>query len=349
MNEKKLELIDPPINGYMMYGYHLSITLQHKETFPWFYSNFIELFGNMNSFKENQAPIHFNNGGLNANPFLNKCLKSSRKEFISGEESIVEFVKKNLQLNFYFITNVDEYYLSNLQMGGNGHLNHQVLVYGFDDGKQIFHIVGYKQDGHYGETFSTYKEFEFGFMNESSVPSSPIRLLKMDHEVNYNFNLTKVIEQLNNYLIGTKPQQFLSPLVFELPGDEVMYGINVYDYLVLSIEHSILDIRGYHTLMEHKSCMLSRLKYLQNIYNISLDNIVIEYENIHRDTRVLKNLVLKYQLLLAENKYQSPGRIVSLINKIKTDERTLLNRLVDLLMNQCEETRREHIRMKKAD
>jgi hypothetical protein len=326
VNKKKLPMIDPPISVFMAYGYHLSITLQYEEALPWFYSNYIELYGILSTFDNGQSQVFFQSGGVDCNPYLENYPRVPFEQ-LGKDVSIIDFIKSKIGEGYYFNTGVDEYYIPNLRLGNHLHYGHQILVFGFNNDDSTLDIVGYKKDGQYGETTCTFEDFTKAYLVKSEI----IKLFKPNFEYTFTPDIENIKKQIVNYLNGFELDQLIDPWFPYDKKPDCMCGILIYDFLKLALNQSIVDPRGYHALLEHKSCMLLRLQFLRTQFKLNVMEILEEYRIIENETKILKHFALKY-ILLFEMKNKKDQEVISTmivqLEKIKNLEISTLNKLL---------------------
>lgn len=304
---KILPLIHPPICGYMMFGYHLAITLQHDITMPWYMSHFIQL-------KYKNDEILFLDGTSEFNHWLKNSLSFEKNELTLFNLNILDVIMNAIDNDYYVETFVDEYYLSNMRLYGV-HYNHRLLINGYDRKKKLLYISGYKQNHEYGETSCTFEEFELGF--EEGIGKTTF--FKFNPAEAYPFHLEKIINKIRQYLL------------LDVCEDAELLGVNVYDKLILFLnKHSkgLFDIRGIHILWEHKKCMLDRISYLLKNKYIESEEIVSDYKEVVDMLTTVRTNALKYILLQDQYRHIVEG----LPNMLKTIKIRETNILLKLLM-----------------
>jgi hypothetical protein len=283
MTAKQLPLADSPIRGYMMYSYHLAVTFSHVDAWPWFFCNFVQLQCNPQQLKlsdfldystTTKGELHFTEGTSPFNPWLAKSPQLDFATIDALNGSIAHYVVDKLQRNFYVETFVDEYHLSVLFNGGSVHFRHRLLVFGYDDQRRTFDIAGFDKNSQYRKLECSYDELDSAFAGISPQIPDRTRLFKPDADAQPAafFDRKRFVAVLGEYLASTNT--LLNP---DLRGDlspesELWYGLKSYDFLREYITKWIansaagaavdIDFRGFHTLWEHKKCMLHRMKWL---------------------------------------------------------------------------------------
>ncbi|MFM9327751.1 hypothetical protein [Paenibacillus mesotrionivorans] len=304
MAKNVLKIINPPINVQMMYSYHLTITLMNEKTYPWFYSNFIQLKAYPSDLITNNTnSIKFFQGKVDFNPWLNKHTT------IDGNNmEIIRDLMESIDNKFYVECSLDEFYLSNLRMGGLNHYYHKVMVYGYDALDEIFYIVGYRKNQTYGETTCTFNELESAFYSDIPLNINHKEGIKRfcvpDIKYKPGVDIERIVLLMNDYING------INSLGAEKKSDEVenipTYGVDVYRFLQNSLKLLLngigkVDIRGYHALMEHKKVMSQRLKFLESKnYLIESAELIRDYYNIEKSTEKLRSLAIMYTIKKSE-------------------------------------------------
>ncbi|HSD40152.1 MAG TPA: hypothetical protein VLC92_21810 [Rhodocyclaceae bacterium] len=283
MTAKRLPLAESPIRGYMLYSYHLSVTLSHVDIWPWFFSNFVQLQCNaaqlalsdfLSGSRMAKGEIHFTEGTSPFNPWLadSSVLDAETMEGMGG--SISEYIVDKLRQDIHVETYVDEFYIPTLFNGGTTHFGHRLLVFGYDDQRRTFNIIGFDKNSQYKELECSYAELDEAFFGRSPQIPERTRLHKPrpDARSPAVFDKKRFLAILGEYLTSTNT--LLNP---DLRGDlkpesELWYGLKVYDFLGeyltrWSARRAVggppgIDFRGFHILWEHKKCMAQRLKWL---------------------------------------------------------------------------------------
>lgn len=311
MTSKQLFLAESPVGGYMMYSYHLAVTFSHIAAWPWFYTNYVQLQCDPEQLELTdlldfstmpKGEVHFTEGTSLYNPWLSDSEQIDEETFRSGH--ISAYVINKIDNNSYVETFVDEFYISSFFNGGVSHFGHRLLVFGYDESRCEFDIIGFDKNSQYRKLKCSFDELDLAFREASPQRQDRTKLwnLSKENEIVVDFDRERFLGVLNEYLSSSN--SLLDP---NLRGDlksetTLWYGLKTYDflkeYIVRSVERKAvnprlgLDFRGFHMLWEHKKCMLNRLKWLKAAgYDIP-DPLLDQYGRVVSLTELVRNRVI---------------------------------------------------------
>lgn len=265
MAVKELELVIPPIVGYQYVAYPLSTALVREEALPWFYSNFIHLYCHQD-LEEEQAsrsvPLTFYGEDFMRCPWL-ITQKLEREFVLDTQPGIVEFLENSINSGYTVSLYVDEFYIPRRRVYRQMHYAHDILVYGYDDSKRVFFVLGYDEEMQFRKTLVPFHEMEQGFrhLEWTDRYEEQIYLYKFNKAGSYSLDPAFIQESLEQYLSGrdiSRPRRGTAdPL-------DLAFGVNVYSALIRNMPTLVRkrDIRPIHTLWEHKKTMGMRIDYL---------------------------------------------------------------------------------------
>lgn len=336
---KKLPIADSPINGYTIHSYPLSIMLNESRSYEWFYSNYIQVVCNP-SFSENFFDFknicsiidgdEWINWLYPGNPWI-KC--ETIVLYKNYDKKIYEIIIWAIKQNDYVVIILDEYYLPNKQNYNINHNLHEVLCYGYNETDGIIYTLTFNQRGIFQEVKINYSNIQNAYESARKICDdkenriNPIKLLSINKNFSFQFNVDLVYELLINYIesrdaIGLTKQVYPNNL-------NLIYGINTYKLLskYYSYGRKHYDIRPLHILYEHKKCMIMRLEYMKNLFNNEMfNNIIKEYQEIQKMCLVAKRLLIKY---MYTSKYINDINI--LIESICEKEQQQLRKIIKIL------------------
>lgn len=324
MSIVQLPMAESPIVGLQFIAYSLGIILNDKESLPWYYSNYIQL-ATGNTFR---STMTFYPSWFNTNPFLD--VQAFKKEVMKyGNINIHSFIKDCIDHQTYFYSSFDEFYVPHRNYYGNRHFCHDFLIHGYDAAQQEYILLGFNENHFYESTKISFSQFEEAFFSETAMIEY-VHLLKRKEGYKYDFDLPFVYEMLEDYYYSRNTSERYSKcsdvLTDRLWGLEVYKGLSGYFNSLIN-ENARYDIRPLHILYEHKKCMVSRLKYMNdngyiNDYSYLYDN----YINIENKTLVMRNLQLKYS---ATRDKQYLNNIIDILVEIEQKEKELLEIFLD--------------------
>lgn len=293
------------INNQLCNAGFLCILLAYENMENWLYEHYIQLYYSFNkcvlSSKQKEMFLDFYGGWTEPREML--CIDSYNRKDV--EKFDVNSFIKIINENKYVYCYVDEYYIQISR-----HNSHDILVYGYNDEKQTFQVVGYKD--------RFFQQYEVDYNNFIKAFYSGIKISKMfdtyhginyflcikpciDRISNYKFHIEKFEERLYEYIncINTgilNACDDLNHKMYQKEGN--VYGLKVYECLISDIEMckkklTLLDYRAFHTLYEHNMLMRERLEILPFEINEELKKKIDELVSISNKIRML---VMKYDL-----------------------------------------------------
>lgn len=325
MNNFELPVCIPQVYGFLHHAHKLSILLQDETYLPWFYSNYLQLYTaeHSNEFKldfysfDGKYPRH---PGINGNWF-------ERELFLQLNQNLILFIKGCVDNGRYIEILVDEYYLSCKPAYKEWHFIHQSLIYGYDDDRECFQVLGFSRAGDYRKIEMSFNEVEEAFYNSSIAGVGFFECgVHLDYSnTNPDLNLTVIKTYLKDFLNSTN-----SFLTYTPSG--ASYGLKTYNILSERFKEEPSlgdDIRPIHIIFEHKKCMVNRLKYLQEQGNLAGASILLEgYTDLMQHSNTLKLMQLKYQFTRGQKLID---RIIEGLAGMANNEEELLETLLNSL------------------
>ncbi|MGV3137711.1 hypothetical protein ACEF06_14770 [Brevibacillus agri] len=297
-----LPVVQPPIFGYQFFAFPLCIVLQDKRSLPWLYSNFIQVC--FDKRPDPPVPFTFYIHDYTLNPWLHvEHLQRGTMNIV--QRNIVEFVRDCLLDGYYVYLNVDEYYIPERAVYQKSHLSHDVLVHGVDLQNETFQLLGFTDKQMLATTSASFQAFAQAYDSIARIDHQAIcnriYLYKIKETGAYAFDLALVQETLEEYLTsGNTSSRFR---MVANPWDHCAYGLDTYRCLQDYYERLLagkagFDVRHVHSLWEHKSLMVARIKYMQEHtdYLDSPDRLHAAYSEIERKARNARNLTLKFYM-----------------------------------------------------
>ncbi len=329
MSIVQLPIAKSPIVGLQYTAYTLNILLNYEDSLPWFYSNYIQLFWS------SKKPLNFYPNSFSENPLLS-C-QVLKKEIIETHNiNIHDFIIDCINSKEYFYSQYDEYYVPNRRFYGNTHLVHDFMIYGYDADKKEYSIMGFNQKYDYGTTKISFEQFEKAFFSDSAKLEY-IHILSKKENVKYEFDLQLVYEMLYDYYNSRNSSERCRMHKNTLV--DMIFGMDIYknlvDYFRSLIDEGFgSDFTIFHTLLEHKECMLLRLEYMYN--NKYIDDYKYLYEgfkNLAGEMVKMRNLHFKY--FISKNK-GCLEKIIKKLTEIEQKERDLLENMLNKIYHQLE-------------
>ncbi len=338
MDQKMLPIGNPPVRGYLCNAYPLSIVSVNDGYLGWFYSNYIQLIctGDFpkRKFFSFYHPYFKRNDYFLACPLID--YQKIHVEFLANYRGgFIQLLMDSIDQGSYPIVYVNEYYVSHKEAYRKFHLPHEMMIFGYDKTRSLFHVVGY--DGHrrFGKYEISYAELLESFVQcyKDKDYRSYIHLLKYNPSAEYFFDIKLVIHSIKEYLNSTN-----SSLPFRALGTPCayIYGIEFYDHFInylkvdLKRENEAMDVRLLYTLWEHKAVMSGRIAYLLSHHYLENAQLLDDFKEIERKCAINKSLATK---LLFKRNHRILDDMVETLIKVKHDEPLILNDLLRELEN----------------
>lgn len=323
--DKELPLANPPIKGLHYLANPLAMLFDDENILPWFYSDYIQLIW----YKDvNFLSFHgkYISEFPTSIPWLEfQCLE---KEFAIRAFDICDLFIKAIDEGWYIISSYDEFFIPNTSFYKKQHFKHDFMIYGYDLNNQVFISNVYTQKMVLEKNIIDFTDFHKGFIAGRSdrYEFNRINFYRKKREYKYDFNVSFLIEQLEDYL-----NSMCSDRKYTVPDDHVerAFGMEIYDYIIdifQSKHPSIQDARILYMLWEHKKCMRMRVEYMVK------NNLLVDSKMIFERAVEIENLALKIkalQLKLCINNDRAIcDRIVTILQTIYEKEKMVI---IDLI------------------
>ncbi|KGE17103.1 hypothetical protein [Paenibacillus wynnii] len=326
------------INNQLCNAGFLCVILAYDNMQTWFYEHYVQLYYSFNkkvlSSKHKEMFLDFY-GGWTEPRELFDINSLNRKDVESYDEHSFESIIGTGQ---YIYCYVDEYYIQNSK-----HNSHDILVYGYDDERRVFQVVGFK-DGFFQGYEVDYDIFLKAF--RSGVKLS--KLFDTYHGINYflcieprfdestqyEFNTRNFMERVKEYVccINTGKLNACDDLNHKMyQKEDNVFGIEVYECLIKEIEGcrkklSLLDYRAFHTLYEHNVLMKERIEYLR--FDLGEQEFTESLNELVKLSNEIRMLVMKYNFSPEDEVLE---RIIESTKKMYRMEKETYNAFYDAM------------------
>jgi len=323
--KKILYMREPIISTYTSYGTLFAIT--NDNIMPWALNNFIQI-----RYAHWWKMFAFDNHHM----LLSNCPNISYFEIpqrmmaLRWNSSIKDIIVDSINLNLYLYFYVDRYFLPNYLIYQQEHVQHEILIFGYDLENGIIHFADNIKNNKFSQSVCKIEDIEKAYWEmEDNYPFlTNIRLLQANHAVISKFNLQQVIIDLKKYLDS-------KPTIDLVVDQEFDFGFESIDLLCDNL-NSVLesgidfDIRPFHLLYEHKLLMEKRVDYMMRNGFIPYDqDLLNKFALLTRNFYTLRNKVIKF--FLSQRKGMIPAIINILKGYIEIDKE-----LVDQLIREIE-------------
>jgi hypothetical protein len=347
-----LPIMIPPVIGYTIHAFPLSIVLNYDQCKPWFYSNYIQLVCNT-LFKENFFDFdnicsilvgdHWVDSIYPGNPWI---IRNSIEGYMLDDFQLdpCKVVISAIDHKDYIVTTLDSYYIPDTKLYKTGHQYHEVLIYGYSESQNIYQFNALtfdKSDSFKAITiYSDAVKMSFNqtgskkfYYQESEHFYNPIKFLRIDKNFSYNFRLADLKKSLLSYL---ECDNYLGRFEFlRNKSDTLVFGLNVYAELERYLSEFVhqsnnVDIRAFCILHEHKKCMTLRMKFVsENFDNIKgIEHIILECEKAEELCLLIRNLMIKYSI---RYDVKILIKVIALLKKAKYIEENYLRSFIELI------------------
>lgn len=331
--KKCLKITHPLITLYPYITNKLAVLLSHKETLPWFCSNFIQMWISKSSTKGYWADFLYY-GNNRFCPFYT-CSLVNKKLIKCKWESIIDFIKDSIDLDFYIYMNINAAFISKYEGYLKNNRRHDIFIYGYDNEKKILNIADFFKNYKYDFSYVHFHDFSKAYDNFNLTNQDDFLkgvYLESYEKTNYKFNIEFVVNSLNDFL-DSKNTSIVSDLVELDDKDDIAYGVEVYNVLINYLHkiknHSLhfADVRPFHMIYEHKVAMITRIKFLhQNGYLNNFNHNKNYYEILQQECLIIRTLIIKYGLT---NDINIIDKLIKKLEQVSTIEKEALYALLN--------------------
>lgn len=294
---------EPYARAYNSTGFPLSIIFaQDDYLLPFFLNTHIQINRDLNKrqyaiYNFHHVPLYYYNWECFETQIFRKYI------FINQMSKIRDFIEKNIDLGYYMISYVDEFYIDCRRFKGVKHFMHDSLLYGYDE--CFYYILGYNDLGHYDTVPIEKDKFVLALFSDNDLKninyydvSQFIYLIKIKPGFNEDISIKNINLLLRDYVYSINTAERLGVNVkFH---ENYVFGIHAFENLAREIiEDNYIDFRFIRLFYEHKYIMLLRFKYLEKI--LDENDLSSKYLEIEKHAKNIYNLALKYGITKDQN------------------------------------------------
>lgn len=275
----------PPVKVYHHHAFCLGIILTEPEGFKWILNNYIQVcyYNNMPYYAFDYYMDYPTCQPVFEREHINDDM------FVMSKIKVMKYIINALNTGRYVTACVDEFYIPERSAYMYSHFDHNILIYGYDNVTKKFNTCGYNDQG-------KYKQLEISYSDIKKSSPHDIDLLKIRKGFEYQVNIEDVIRQIRQYLNLENTAQ-----VGAYPKEGLYVGLNACielqdNFYKDSQELKQLDMRPVCLLFEHKKLMYERIKYIGKTYSIDVEKVLQQYDTIVKQSEILKQMVLKYEI-----------------------------------------------------
>lgn len=321
---KILQVQNTPITTYPHTANVASMLWNDPKIYPWLMNCFIKPFG-------------WDLCGLDYEDFwfldcpVVQCERLNRKIAVQKWGDCLSFVKDIINEDYYvYLCVMTDCISAYKQMKGP----HDMMIYGYDDEKQILYIADFFNQ-RYSFSTTSYNEFlnavDFSQKEYTHfwVFHDDIIMMKPCYYDNKVFFPDRVKESLADY-INAEPSKFIYTRIRENTSSEMfkyLYGKDCYKILHHHIEHNLRTNEllqywkhAFHLMSEHKFLMCERIKYMGNSgFLLDWKKYLLEYKNLFELHKLCETMYLKYAITRQQKVLNKIMVRLQGIEKIETD------------------------------
>ena len=329
MKNTILDMVEPLITTYTGHAHLLSVLGLNKDTYPWIFSNYIQIYSNKDLHKEAWADFYF------PYPFelrtVDTChwmatQKLLRNIVLDIWDNFVEAIMFFINKEMYLHVMVDQYYIPNTRYYNLNHNLHDIFIYGYNREEEKIYACDFIGTGKYSKFELGFDEINKAFLDYEKCVNfdylyQNVYIYKVKSICNYQPDFMNILNTLTLYLNGTTPEYWTC--YSDTTKNSRVYGMDCYkayiDYVTKCFQlDEEINKALFYLLLDHKRIMTLRFKYLNQL-GANYSSFIEKLSEIEDMAKTLLNLVLKYNI----QKIQT-GEIIKHLNKIETTEYEVL-------------------------
>lgn len=253
-----------------------------------------------------------------------QTIKLSPSTYKQTYIDIVNLNKEMLKEGSYILGFFDEFFIKGKEAYQKYHFNHDYLILGFDDKKQVFKSVAYLSDGKYDFFDIAYNAYYNSIVN-SNEKTLFVQYYQLNKDYHPKIEIDEIRKKMINYLNAQQDD-----VGYEFFAKS--YGVQVWkefkDY-VRKCKLENLDVRFSRIYVEHKGIMLKRIKTLILLGYIENMKLIEVYEkNVYKSAQIVHGLFIKYNLTHNE---EIIHKLLALIEEINKMDELVVSEVVEEL------------------
>lgn len=346
---KILPLAEPRIYSYSSHATALSIISSDDNCLPWYYSNYIQLCGLKDYKVPFDLPLDFYMGPRkDSNYYVNTnwltFMSTDRQLVESTCGDIIKYVIACIDRDHYVALQIDEFYMEDRWAYQSRKWDHENLIFGYDLERQIFHIIGFKGTNRKFEASEiSFEVFKKAYEHIDDKPPNDWRnqiilIRKVDNgngpfKGEYAFDLELVIDTLEEFLGSVNASKKFA--MFQNRLSYLAFGLEVYESMKKNLPDFWNDFRPMHVLLEHKSCMVERIRYMKDNGYLSDEEYAYFHESYSKMVRtcmVMRSTQIRY--IASKDREKDShllDKIISELDQLAAFEKEVMERMVVVL------------------
>ena len=325
-----------PIKPYLYNGYLEAILFQHKDYKEWLYSNYIQLV----YYNEYDRSIYLD---YEVPTIYGGCplLRYSKVE-IKEKNEFFYYIKELIKDGKYIYIFLDEYYVPTRLAYHKEHYIHDQLIYGIDEEKEIFIIIGYDENHNFVTSEISFEECYQGYMQTDD--NWYLAFLTMTDE-EYKMDINKIKIMFEDYLYSRNSKEhweqymdlsdYRSEFYDTRNNVDSSYGIGIYEALTKGIYHCMeedieIDYRIAYLICEHHSLMKDRILYYIDKKILPNDkDLISAIDDLIDMTKQMMHACFKS--IYAKDRMSIYKRLITNIQSIKEKDQMIVSTILERL------------------
>ncbi|GFN32188.1 hypothetical protein [Paenibacillus xylaniclasticus] len=328
----KLSLGEPPIRGRLHHAYPLSILANHPDFSQWFYTQYIQVAWQNQVIGRNLLELSLFDFYQQPSRGVNCSLLDTREipmEQLAALEDPLSYVMDHLHQGYAVYLYADDYYIPGRFSYGKMHFVHDLMVYGYEQSVDRFHIVGYNERMIYTKGTVSSQSLREAIRNstlEEGLKHTPYpeelslcTLLRTNPEQSCTFQPERLIEQLSDYLnAGHHTERYTI-------GKQGAVKLGQYLEAVGQLR-TLFDVRPFYLIWEHKKHLREAVEFAEKQTGTgsawSERLAPIEKRMLHNRNLAVKYSISRQQSLLQEmhdNFYEAEDMEAAILEQFLND------------------------------
>ena len=361
--KKILPLAEPVIDSFAGYAAMNHIVLQEESGQSWFVQNF---FKPIVLYPESYEYVCFDY--LNMDTLhLSSCASFQPESYVNwpvdtfsipvsmiGAEEFLDFVKRQIEDEYYVMVYLNWMYLPRYGYTGNG--THEIFIYGYDDEKEEIYTTGYLPGKTYQKLTHSYQEVREAYVHMDVFWHGGI-LEHMNAHLNRDLNKICLLKKKYSFQFQFSIQTFLKDLKQYLHVEEVNFGVQfaicftdekqnmahgnqLYDvyanYMRKCCEgQETIDLTTPYAIYNHMEGMLYKIKYMLKKGYSKDSSLEEDYEKVVKAGKAFLFTAMHYIQQIESQRKISKESGIKMQNQllhVKTEEEVILRKLLSQLV-----------------
>lgn len=335
----RLETCIPVVKAYHNVAFVLAIICCREENAEWFFSNFINLYSNLDS--NNNLSVNYDvQFFIDEIYYLNRE-SMSMKNLDLFQIDIVKFFENMLLNNRYICVYLDEYYIEFTMNYKLNHYEHEVLVVGIDIENKWFEVLCYGKDLKLDYRKITFEVFKMAYYSEYIHRDTPVMFFSYHSKLyreKYKIDKAHIFSMIKYYLSSYNFFNIRRGILYRKEDVNNKYGIEIYSDFEIYLSNIAeghkngkiqkIELLPFYVLFEHKENMERRIYFLYKMGYIE-EKYIVEYEEIVKEARIILNLTIKYNMQVEKNAYCDKylRNLIKMIEDIRKKEVNILKKM----------------------